>query len=293
MRQALIAGHPDRAFGTELVSDCLDRHVDFVHTATFGASPAPDSVPEVFRYTFPEILLSSRELRDETDYVRRMNWTFLYGWRFDVEIWRCRGDLRQAPAYGAYMAKLIALRNRWPELLMTGKFVDEEFFTFDRPGFMAKGYIGGGRAAIIAWNLTAKEQRFTPQAARAAPFPRRCHRDRPLPPRRPVARPVRGRVGVRLGCWVTQCFATIDKIARRVAPGRKMDVPMPWYDVIWNYEPRGNVEHVAEHGLNSGRGGRSDLQSSGEENQPQFGSACGDRLHSGWATHSGCLRGIR
>ncbi len=24
---------------------------------------------------------------------------------------------------------------------------------------------------------------------------------------------------------------------------------MPWYDIIWNHEPGGNVEHVAEHGL--------------------------------------------
>lgn len=24
---------------------------------------------------------------------------------------------------------------------------------------------------------------------------------------------------------------------------------MPWYDLIWNYEPGGNVEHIAEHGL--------------------------------------------
>ncbi len=24
---------------------------------------------------------------------------------------------------------------------------------------------------------------------------------------------------------------------------------MPWYDFIWNYEPGGNVEHLAEHGL--------------------------------------------
>ncbi|HZU34784.1 MAG TPA: DUF4258 domain-containing protein [Gemmataceae bacterium] len=24
---------------------------------------------------------------------------------------------------------------------------------------------------------------------------------------------------------------------------------MPWYDVIWNYETGGNVEHIAEHGL--------------------------------------------
>jgi uncharacterized DUF497 family protein len=24
---------------------------------------------------------------------------------------------------------------------------------------------------------------------------------------------------------------------------------MPWFDVIWNYEPGGNVEHIAEHGV--------------------------------------------
>jgi hypothetical protein len=24
---------------------------------------------------------------------------------------------------------------------------------------------------------------------------------------------------------------------------------MPWYDFIWNDEPGGNVEHIAEHGL--------------------------------------------
>lgn len=24
---------------------------------------------------------------------------------------------------------------------------------------------------------------------------------------------------------------------------------MPWFDVIWNYEPGGNVEHIAEYGL--------------------------------------------
>jgi uncharacterized DUF497 family protein len=24
---------------------------------------------------------------------------------------------------------------------------------------------------------------------------------------------------------------------------------MPWYDIIWNYEPGGNVDHVTEHGL--------------------------------------------
>jgi uncharacterized DUF497 family protein len=24
---------------------------------------------------------------------------------------------------------------------------------------------------------------------------------------------------------------------------------MPWYDIVWNDEPGGNAEHIAEHGL--------------------------------------------
>ena len=24
---------------------------------------------------------------------------------------------------------------------------------------------------------------------------------------------------------------------------------MAWYDFVWNYEPGGNVEHIADHGL--------------------------------------------
>ena len=127
-------------------------------------------MPEVFRYTFPEILCSSREIRDERDHERRMNWAFLYGWRFDVEIWRCRGDLRHAPAYGAYMAKLIALRNRWPDLLMTGRFVDEDFFTHAGSTVLAKGYTASKRAAIVVCNSTSQEQPFMPKLSQPLRF---------------------------------------------------------------------------------------------------------------------------
>ncbi len=163
MRKTLIEGHAERAFGTEHVTDCLDRHVDFVHSATYGVSRAPEAAPEVFRYTFPEILCSCREIRDERDHVPRMNWAFVFGWRFDVEIWRCRGDLRLAPAYGAYLAKLIALRDRWPDLLMTGRFVDEDLFDADDQAICAKGYAAGNRVAIVACNLAMSECRFAPK----------------------------------------------------------------------------------------------------------------------------------
>ena len=26
---------------------------------------------------------------------------------------------------------------------------------------------------------------------------------------------------------------------------------MPWYDIVWNFEPGGNVEHIAENGLST------------------------------------------
>lgn len=170
MRKALITGHEGRGFGTEKVSDCLDRHVDFVHVADYGAAYTPEAFPEMFAYTFPEILFSTRGIRDERDHEKRMNWGFLFGWRFDVEIWRCRGDLRQAPNYGAYMAKLIALRNRWPDLLMTGRFVDQDFFNVSGSGLLAKGFTGGKRAAIVVWNSSAREQAVSPVLKGAARF---------------------------------------------------------------------------------------------------------------------------
>ncbi len=163
MRKELISGHPDRTIGTEHVTDCLGRHMDFLHNATYGSAQGPETMPEIFRYTFPELIESSRQIRDERDHVKRMNWTFLYGWRFDVEIWRCRGDLRYVPEYGAYMAKLNALRDRWPELLMTGKFVDETFFEYDCKGCLAKGYVAGDRAAIVVVNNALSASSFAPK----------------------------------------------------------------------------------------------------------------------------------
>ncbi len=165
IRRQVVAPRPGLGFGTELVSDCLVRHVDFVHTCTYGMSPGPRVFPEMFLYTFPEILLSSREIRDERDHVRRLHWAFLHGWRIDVEIWRCRGDLSDAPNYGAYLAKLVALRERWPEVLMAGRFIDEDEFTNPNPALRVKGFTGGGRLAIIGWNDTGEVQPFAPEPA--------------------------------------------------------------------------------------------------------------------------------
>lgn len=163
MRRRVVEPRPGLAFGTELVSDCLVRHADYVHTATYGMSPGPQTLPEVFLYTFPEIILSCREIRDERDHERRMHWAFTNGWIFDVEIWRCRGDLRDAPAYGEYMQRLIALRDRWPELLMTGRFTDQDSFEPGTDLLRIKGFESADGLAVVGWNDTGEHVPFAPE----------------------------------------------------------------------------------------------------------------------------------
>ena len=57
-----------------------------------------------------------------------------------------------------------------PDLLMTGRFVDEEFFERDRKAFIAKGYTAGKRAAIVVWNITEHEHRFMPKLLKMRRF---------------------------------------------------------------------------------------------------------------------------
>ena len=65
---------------------------------------------------------------------------------------------------------------------------------------------------------------------------------------------------------------------------------MPWYDIIWNFEPGGNVEHIAEHGLTP-----EDVEAVIRDPLDKtFSRSTGrpvrDGLHAGRTTHSRCLR---
>ena len=52
-------------FGTEWTVDRLASVVDFVHGCGFGQWFSPDAYPYVFRYTFPDVIISNRLLHDE------------------------------------------------------------------------------------------------------------------------------------------------------------------------------------------------------------------------------------
>ncbi|MBQ9184785.1 MAG: DUF4855 domain-containing protein [Bacteroidales bacterium] len=150
IRDHIKARNPEFALGTEWLSDCTSQFCDFVHIVEFTA--LPESFPEWFRYTFPEVVWSDRCVRDDNDVPRRVNNTLLKGLRNDIEVFRCRGLIDETPVYQAYLAQINAIRHDFPELLLEGRYTAIDGFTCDNANLVARSYTSGNRMAVVVTN---------------------------------------------------------------------------------------------------------------------------------------------
>ena len=151
IRDHIKALNPEFALGTEWLSDCTSQFCDFVHIVEFTA--LPESFPEWFRFTFPEVIWSDRCVRDDNDVARRVNNTLLKGLRNDIEVFRCRGLIDETPVYQAHLAKINAVRHKYPELLLRGRYCATEGFSCSNPSIIARAYSSGSSIAIVATSL--------------------------------------------------------------------------------------------------------------------------------------------
>ena len=157
IRDHVKAKDPSFGLGTEWLSDCTSQYCDFVHIVEFTA--LPESFPEWFRYTFPEVIWSDRCVRDDNDVPRRVNNTLLKGLRNDIEVFRCRGLIDETPVYQARLGEINRLRHRWPSLLLEGRFAFMDDFTSSNPDVLAREYASGDRIAIVLTSLKDKRQK--------------------------------------------------------------------------------------------------------------------------------------
>jgi hypothetical protein len=141
---------PDFGFGTEQLADYTAQWVDFVHIT--GIKHGKENFTELFRYTFPEIIFSDRNIRDDTDIERRVNMTLLKGLCNDIEIYRCRSLIDETPNYQAYLAKVNAIRNKYIDCLQLGTFRDVLGFENSNKAVQAKGFFGEKRVAVVVTN---------------------------------------------------------------------------------------------------------------------------------------------
>ena len=144
----------DFAVLQEHVVDVLSQHMDICHGV--NSFKQPQDMVELFRYTFPELIITNRERgQDESDYRNDVNHTALLGLRFDMTIFRCCGALSDIPRYAAYLKEVNALRQKHADTLLRGRFVDEDGFSWDQKAIRAKGYVGDhGQEAVVLWNPT-------------------------------------------------------------------------------------------------------------------------------------------
>ncbi len=147
----------DKITTMEYNVDVFGQHMDFVHSSNIRSTD-PKFFSEVYRYTFPEIRCTNRNMAmDETNYVENINYTFIMGLAYDLSIFRCLGLPEEIPHYTAYMQTALKLRQENAKHLIYGKFVDTDGFRVDNPALRCIGYLAeDGSLGVAAWN-TAKE----------------------------------------------------------------------------------------------------------------------------------------
>jgi hypothetical protein len=160
LRNYIKTQYPDKSFGTEILSDITAQHMDYVHNL-WGGCPKPDEIPsdgsvpqlegfiDWFRYIFPEVILTDRDIRDDTDIERRVNHALLKGLRSDVEIYRCRRTIAETPRYSAYLKQANHLRDKYANIILAGRYIDTDAFTLSNKTADARAFTNGNRMAVI------------------------------------------------------------------------------------------------------------------------------------------------
>ena len=147
---------PDFALGAEGTVDALAQYCDYTHG--YPANDGPERWMRFFRYTFPELVFTDRGLRDDMDVPRHVNNTVLDGQRNDIEIFRCRGLISDAPVYQAYLAQVNDIKERYKDCLLYGRYNDNLGFSCSNPALDARAFVGRDRMAIVVANQTSSDR---------------------------------------------------------------------------------------------------------------------------------------
>ena len=150
LRDRYATTDPDFALGAEGTVDALAQYCDYTHG--YPANDGPERWMRFFRYTFPELVFTDRGLRDNVDVPRHVNNTVLDGQRNDIEIWRCRGIISDVPEYQAYLAQANAIKERYADCLLRGRYTDNLGFSCSNPALDARSFLAEGKMAIAIAN---------------------------------------------------------------------------------------------------------------------------------------------
>lgn len=161
IRDYIRSRNPEMSFGVECATNFTSAFADYFHSfpgwnvasnnwRETGEKPQLTSFVELFRYTFPEALISDREIRDDRDVERRVNLALLRGLVSDVEVQRCRVLIDEAPVYKAYLTRANRLRDKYRRLILNGIFQDTDAASCNNREISWSVFTAGDELAVIA-----------------------------------------------------------------------------------------------------------------------------------------------
>ena len=137
---------------------CIDVYTPYMDLVQPNAFRPRDKkfVPEMFLYTFPEVVMTNREnAMDEENMYDNINYSFIYNLRFDLSIARCCALPDAIPNYCRYMKEILNIRNQYSKYFVDGKFIDNDGFETDGDCFEAKAYLSKeGKLGVAVWNAS-------------------------------------------------------------------------------------------------------------------------------------------
>ncbi len=166
----------DFAVMVELVCDCFTQYADMVHSHndSFVVQGNMLPLPELYRYTFPEHIITSRDAQKK----ETINHSFVLGlrqeyWRMaepfehvdrrfenDPEQLRVKDYRGKMLGAKTYLEKIFRLKKKYPALLISGVFRDTDGIKILNKDVEAKLFLAKDRKqkAVILWNRSEKRQ---------------------------------------------------------------------------------------------------------------------------------------
>lgn len=145
----------DKCIGTENVVDVLAGYFDYAHGCEGAIYQPKYAFPSIFRYSFPEVVVTNRFAHDNRPFFRReLNYAFVNGLRFDISIYRGRMiGVAGLPDYADYLKKLLDLKEHYRDFFYGGRFIGDDT-SIEKPLFITANLFESpdGRRLLVLWN---------------------------------------------------------------------------------------------------------------------------------------------
>ncbi len=185
IREDLKERNPDFIVMTEASNNSVLREIDYTHGVGAGYAPSYNAFPDMYRYTFPELMATQRNPNPLIT-ITDANFSLLYGLKHEVETrytadveYLLNGITPTADSYSIvnsppdigkmksmtmeesskYVHSLIDFENTHGKFLRHGKFVSDEGIIIEGEDVIARGFACGDELGVVVWNQNETEER--------------------------------------------------------------------------------------------------------------------------------------